>query len=317
MPSVRGIPWLVAGSIRKEGRLDFDLGQIPLDDQDAFELFRSGDTEEIMFFHCPAGREKLQRLQPSSIADLAAVSALIQVSVDHGQLMRLFEQRVKGSQCPEAVHPAITEVTADSRGLILFQEQVMMLLNRLGGITVADGFDFIKAVARRKSAVVAQYRVGFLESARENGIRQKSAEAIFGQLQQAASYVCCKATCVAARFKTLRMLDQPAVVPEEFDLKEYFGNAWAVYRGNKTYNIEIWFTPEAAKIVTETVWHHTQKVTFHDDGSATLSFQVDGLEEITNWVLGWAGQAKVIRPPELRDRVVDKLRTALELNSGG
>lgn len=120
-----------------------------------------------------------------------------------------------------------------------------------------------------------------------------------------------------ARFKTLRMLDQPADVPEGFDLKAYFGNAWAVYRGDKTYDIEIWFTPDTAKIVTETVWHGTQKPTFHNDGSVTLAFQVDGLEEITNWVLGWSGRAKVIQPPELRGRVTEKLRAALELNSGG
>ena len=118
-----------------------------------------------------------------------------------------------------------------------------------------------------------------------------------------------------ARFKTLRMLDQPADVPEGFDLKAYFGNAWAVYRGDKTYDIEIWFTPDAAKIVTETVWHHSQKVTFNDDGSVTMTFRVDGLEEITNWLLGWAGRARVIRPPELRDRVLEKLRLAVELNS--
>ena len=71
-----------------------------------------------------------------------------------------------------------------------------------------------------------------------------------------------------ARFKTLQMLDQPADVPEDFDLKEYFGNAWAVFRGDKTCDVEIRFTPEAAKIVTETVWHHTQKVTVCRNHSA-------------------------------------------------
>ena len=118
-----------------------------------------------------------------------------------------------------------------------------------------------------------------------------------------------------ARFKTLQMLDQPADVPEEFDLKEYFGNAWGVFRGERTYDVEIWFTPEAAKVVTETVWHHTQKVKSHRDGSVTLLFHVDGLEEISNWLLSWAGRAKVIKPTELRDRIVEKLRSALEINT--
>jgi predicted DNA-binding transcriptional regulator YafY len=118
-----------------------------------------------------------------------------------------------------------------------------------------------------------------------------------------------------ARFKTLRMLDAPARVPQEFDLKAYFGNAWAVYRGDKSYEVEIWFTPVAARVVTETVWHHTQKSKSQPDGSVTLTFRVDGLEEIGNWVLAWAGRCKVLRPVELRELLVQKLRLALEMHA--
>ena len=117
-----------------------------------------------------------------------------------------------------------------------------------------------------------------------------------------------------ARFKTLQMLDQPADVPDDFDLKEYFGNAWAVFRDDKTYDVEIWFTPEAAKVVTETVWHHTQKAKSHKDGSVSLTFRVDGLKEVRNWILGWAGSFKVVKPVELRDLVVQKLQTAVEMH---
>lgn len=116
-----------------------------------------------------------------------------------------------------------------------------------------------------------------------------------------------------ARFKTLRMLDQSADVPDSFDIKAYFGNAWAVFRGDKTYDVEIWFTPEAAKVVTETAWHHSQKVRSHKDGSVTLTFQVDGLEEVRNWILGWAGSTKVVKPADLREMVVEKLQAALRM----
>jgi predicted DNA-binding transcriptional regulator YafY len=118
-----------------------------------------------------------------------------------------------------------------------------------------------------------------------------------------------------ARFKTLRMVDMPARVPVEFDLREYFGNAWAVFRGDRSYEVEIRFTPEAARVVTETVWHHTQKCKSHPDGGVTLSFRVDGLEEIGNWVLSWAGRCKVLQPKELRELVVGKLQLALEMHA--
>mgnify|MGYP000227026286 CR=1 FL=1 len=119
-----------------------------------------------------------------------------------------------------------------------------------------------------------------------------------------------------ARFKTMQMLDRPADIPEDFNLKAYFGNAWAVFRGEKSYKVELLFSAEAALVVTETIWHHTQKVKNHKDGSVTLSFEVDGLEEITNWILGWAGMVKIIKPVELRERFVKKLETALEMNGG-
>lgn len=117
-----------------------------------------------------------------------------------------------------------------------------------------------------------------------------------------------------ARFKSLRSLDSPATVPEDFDLKSYFGNAWSVYRGDQSYDAEIHFSPDAAALVTETTWHPTQKVQRHRDGSVTLAFRVDGLNEIVHWVIGWSGRAAVIRPAELRKLVVGYLRKALELN---
>lgn len=115
-----------------------------------------------------------------------------------------------------------------------------------------------------------------------------------------------------ARFRTLRMTDTNADVPEDFDLKGYFGNAWAVYRGDRSFNVEIQFTKEAASTVTEGIWHHTQKVHKRKDGSVTLTFQVDGLNEIVRWVLGWGNRAKVIQPPELRDIVVGQLQQSIE-----
>jgi predicted DNA-binding transcriptional regulator YafY len=71
---------------------------------------------------------------------------------------------------------------------------------------------------------------------------------------------------------------------------------------------------EAAEIVTETRWHHTQQAKRHKDGSVTITFQVDGLNEIIRWVVGWAGQAKVIKPRELRDMAVERFRKAIRMN---
>ena len=82
------------------------------------------------------------------------------------------------------------------------------------------------------------------------------------------------------RFRSLRKLDAIADVPDDFDLRASFGDASAVYRGARNYDVELRFVPEAAALVTETKWHHTQKAEHQADGSVTLAFRVNSLEEI-------------------------------------
>jgi predicted DNA-binding transcriptional regulator YafY len=117
-----------------------------------------------------------------------------------------------------------------------------------------------------------------------------------------------------ARFRSLRQLDRPAEIPADFNLKDYLGNAWSVFRGSQSHDVELLFDPRSAPVVTETKWHHTQQIQRRRDGSAVLQFQVDGLEEIVWWLLAWSGFVKVMQPVELRTRYVELLRKALELN---
>lgn len=117
-----------------------------------------------------------------------------------------------------------------------------------------------------------------------------------------------------ARFDRLELLDEAAAVPDNFDLAAYLGNAWAVYRGSEAFDVRIRFLPEAARLVTETHWHPTQEVTPTPDGGVVVSFRVDGLEEICNWLLGWSGRAEVLEPKELRRMVADRFRSGLALN---
>ncbi len=118
------------------------------------------------------------------------------------------------------------------------------------------------------------------------------------------------------RFQTLRPSDAPSVVPDDFDLKAYFGNAWGVFRGRESFQVQVRFSRETAELVTETIWHSTQTVERHEDGSVTLGFVVDGLTEIAYWILGWSGRVTVVNPAELREMVLEHLRKAVDLNRG-
>ena len=116
------------------------------------------------------------------------------------------------------------------------------------------------------------------------------------------------------RFMTLRAIDRPAAIPADFDLRKYFGNAWSVYRGSISYDVELHFEPLAGRVVTETIWHPTQRSKTHKNGSVTLLFKVDGLDEILNWVLMWSGKVEVIQPLELKRKLVESLKAALKAN---
>ncbi len=116
------------------------------------------------------------------------------------------------------------------------------------------------------------------------------------------------------RFHSMTATDLPATIPDDFDLKAYFGNAWAVYRGDTSYDIELRFTADATAPVLEHVWHHTQTVERHADGEVTLRFRVDGLNEVLRWVIGWAGRVRVLKPLELRDQVIEHHRWAIVRN---
>jgi predicted DNA-binding transcriptional regulator YafY len=78
--------------------------------------------------------------------------------------------------------------------------------------------------------------------------------------------------------------------------------------------MEARFMPDAAPLVTETTWHDTQQTRHNDDGSVTLSFQVDGLEEIVRWLLAWTGRMEIVRPKELRLLDVSQLKKAMDMN---
>ena len=117
-----------------------------------------------------------------------------------------------------------------------------------------------------------------------------------------------------ARFQSLRMIDAAAQRPDKFSLdailRQCLGrlSRQGVFRrGNRVHQ-------GGGSLVTETRWHKTQEVKRHPDGRASLSFRVDGLDEILWWVLGWSGRAKVIKPAKLREMVVEKLKRALEMN---
>lgn len=106
-----------------------------------------------------------------------------------------------------------------------------------------------------------------------------------------------------ARFKTLKVTERDMTVGPQFSLRDFLGNAWTVYRGERDHHVEIRFDPEGASQVEEVRWHPTQELERQKDGSIIFRATVSGLEEIRYWILGWGPRAVVLKPKELADEV--------------
>jgi len=92
--------------------------------------------------------------------------------------------------------------------------------------------------------------------------------------------------------------------PAEVDLDEHFGQAWSMIPEGRLYKVHLHFEPKVAGNVAEVRWHDSQRVKWNDDGSIEFHVTVDGLGEITWWILGYGDQVEVIAPAALRKRIV-------------
>ena len=116
------------------------------------------------------------------------------------------------------------------------------------------------------------------------------------------------------RIKELEITDKCFLGGERFDVADFFGRAWSMIPEGRLYHVKLRFLPKVANNVTEVQWHSTQKITRNSDGSATVEFRVDGLGEITWWILGYGDQVQVLAPKVLRNKVVEVAESMIKLN---
>jgi proteasome accessory factor B len=97
--------------------------------------------------------------------------------------------------------------------------------------------------------------------------------------------------------------------PPRFSAAKHLGLAWHMIREpGKKARVVVRFRPLVASNVAEVTWHPTQQITHRDDGSIDFSVTVEGLREISWWILGYGDQAEVLEPRELREMIAERVR---------
>ncbi|OHB75408.1 MAG: hypothetical protein A2Z25_02815 [Planctomycetes bacterium RBG_16_55_9] len=114
--------------------------------------------------------------------------------------------------------------------------------------------------------------------------------------------------------KELKATGKCFVDDEDFDVSQYLRRAWSAIPEGRMYHVKLLFLPKVADDVAEATWHHTQKVTRNEDGSALVEFHVDGLSEITWWVMGYGDQVRVLSPDSLRERIRQIAENVVKIN---
>jgi predicted DNA-binding transcriptional regulator YafY len=117
-----------------------------------------------------------------------------------------------------------------------------------------------------------------------------------------------------SRILSLTPLEARFPRPKSFSVSQRLGLAWQMIPEGKVYRVELEFSPKVAQNVSEVRWHPTQKHKTLPDGKCHMTFDVDGLNEISWWLCGYADHVFVKHPPQLRQLVSDMHRRAAELN---
>jgi DNA polymerase-3 subunit alpha len=175
------------GIVRRHG-VKLVLEDLPVEDPGAYEVFCKGLTSGIFQFESPGMRDILRRYQPSRIEDLTALNALYRPGPIQGGMLDDFIERKHGRKSVIYDVPELKELLGETFGIILYQEQVMQISNRLAGYSLGDADMLRRAMGKKKPEEMAKQRERFVRGALERGHPQKKIEKIFDLMEQFAGY---------------------------------------------------------------------------------------------------------------------------------
>lgn len=183
--------------IKKHRDITIDIDNLPLDDIKTFELFQRGDTNAIFQFESGGMQKYLKELKPDKIEDLIAMNALFRPGPKEyipNYILRKF-----GKQTIHYDLPAMEEILKDTYGITVYQEQVMLLSQKLAGFSKGDADTLRKAMGKKNMEELNKMKTKFMEGCKKNGHDLKICEKIWIDWEAFAFYAFNKShsTCYA------------------------------------------------------------------------------------------------------------------------
>ena len=177
--------------------VDLDPDSFPLDDEKTYELFQRGETVGIFQYESPGMQKHMKALKPTEFADLIAMNALYRPGPM--EYIPLFIQRKHGIEAIEYDLPAMEEYLKETYGVTVYQEQVMLLSQKLAGFTKGEADVLRKAMGKKIFALLEKLKPKFIEGGKKNGHPEEILEKVWKDWEAFAAYAFNKShsTCYA------------------------------------------------------------------------------------------------------------------------
>ena len=186
------LPGRIAEQIRLNDH-SFNLTSIPQHDEMAYATVRAGHIEGFVQFQSLDARRLLSDIKPRCLTEIAAIKAILIAEDDEPGTLDEFIRRGATQHHSESEEWQVQVTLNETRGMILFQEQIMLILNRLADIPLSEGYSFIKAVCKRQWERVATFREWFVVAAVGNGMNEQEALTLFENIRNSSTRAVCKA----------------------------------------------------------------------------------------------------------------------------
>ncbi|WP_203295318.1 DNA polymerase III subunit alpha [Luteirhabdus pelagi] len=183
--------------VKHKHNIDLDPDSFPLDDEKTYELFQRGETVGIFQYESAGMQKYMKELKPTVFADLIAMNALYRPGPM--EYIPSFVRRKHGEEDISYDLPAMEEYLEETYGITVYQEQVMLLSQKLANFTKGEADVLRKAMGKKQKAVLDKMKPKFIEQAEKNGHPAEKLEKIWKDWEAFASYAFNKShsTCYA------------------------------------------------------------------------------------------------------------------------
>ena len=167
---------------------EIDISKIPLDDPETFQLLQRGDTTGVFQLESSGMKDLLRRMKPTMFTDMIALVALYRPGPLESGMVDQFVKAKHGEIEVTYLLPELEPILKETYGVIVYQEQVMQIAQKLAGYSLGEGDLLRRAMGKKKPEVMEAQRKRFMDGAERLGHPLKAAKTIFDLMEKFAGY---------------------------------------------------------------------------------------------------------------------------------